>query len=144
MIRRWTCVLIWLVAATVLPAGTPPTVVWTDGKLGVDCRSVPLTEVLEEIARQVGMKLTGQADPDFRVTVRVAGAPLEKALSRIVKSGDFALRYPPGATTPSELLVSRPRGRGEAAPGEAAVEAEIRKLRAEQKRPAKKSRRKRR
>lgn len=109
--------LIWLIAspptlsaATEAP-GTPtveegPTkavtmlhlVRFTDGYLSVQVEAVSLHALLDEVARQSGLTVTGYVAPDEKVTLEFHQLPLREGLERILRHRSFVLQYAKGAS----------------------------------------------
>src|SRR5271166_6672518 len=66
------------------------TVSWHQDRLSVDGIGTPLTQVLVEIARQTGLRVSGADSLNQRTRARFSGLPLTQALARLLTGVNFA------------------------------------------------------
>jgi HEAT repeat protein len=86
----WACLGI---SSTQAGGDARPTVSWRQDRLSVDSDGAPLAQVLLEIARQTGLRVSG-ADSLKRHTstsARFSGLPLPKALAQLLTGVNFAI-----------------------------------------------------
>ena len=116
------CVIV-LVAALAQAQG-PTTVEWKDGRLSVNAEGAPLSEILQQVARQTGMVVQGLELLQQKVTVHFSNAPLDEGLRTLLMGVDYGMISAPrhaGTGQAALLIVLQPRGIGRAGlhPGEA-------------------------
>jgi hypothetical protein len=67
-------------------AADPPTVVYKDGLLSIQCADAPLTAVLEKVKAATGMELIWEGSAgNTRLTAQIAAQPVSLALPRLLE-----------------------------------------------------------
>jgi len=88
-----------LIAAS--PAGSKevggPTVILQEGRLSVSAVNAPLNQILAEISRLSGIRISldGQIAPGETVTVAFDALPLDEGLGRLLRGKNYVLVYSP-------------------------------------------------
>ena len=94
-----------LLGSCVAMAEEPPTVRYDAGRVSVQAASVPVSAILDELARQSGASLRGTA-PATPVTTDFTGLSLPEALGRLLGDGSFVLHYEGSRLRAIELLAA--------------------------------------
>jgi hypothetical protein len=66
-------------------------VAWRDGRLSVTAERVPLTRILEAVAREVGLELVGLDRFDELVSVSFSDLPFEEGLRRLLRDISYVV-----------------------------------------------------
>jgi hypothetical protein len=88
-----------LIAAS--PAGSKeiggPTVILQEGRLSVSAVNAPLDQILAEISRLSGIRISvdGQVAPGETITVAFDALPLDEGLGRLLRGKNYVLVYSP-------------------------------------------------
>jgi hypothetical protein len=67
---------------------------WNDPRLSVKAAAAPLAEVMDEIARQTGIRVEGRDKLTGRVSAEFDSLELDKALERLLTGVNYAIRKP--------------------------------------------------
>ena len=89
------------------PSGPPGLVRITNNLSTVKVHDVSVEELVEEIARQSGLKIVWYGTISERITLDFQGLALDQALARILRNHSFALAISQAGESPSR--VARPR-----------------------------------
>lgn len=89
----------WRVAVAIVMLGAgvaraeAPYVHYADGRLSVRLEGVPLGDVLERLAAETGAVIRGDVTSSREVTAQFDAVPLEQALSQLLGSENYSLRF---------------------------------------------------
>lgn len=88
-------VLVALVLAGRAVAGDPPprVIQYREDKVTIRVEAVPVGEVLDELKRQSGAEIRGQAPKERPVTTEFTAVPVKDALERLLGAQNFTLTY---------------------------------------------------
>ena len=107
--RRVTRVAIALVSAVACAAAADERVIqYADDALTVRLAKTPLSEVLDEVARQSGAEVHGALRAPREVTAEFEDVPLPEALHRLLGEQNFALIYGDGGRLKTVRLLGGP------------------------------------
>src|SRR5437667_5629079 len=119
--RRVTRVAIALVSAVACAAAADERVIqYADDALTVRLAKTPLSEVLDEVARQSGAEVHGALRAPREVTAEFDAVPLPEALHRLLGDQNFALVYGTGGRLRVVKLLGTQTGTSGATPVAAA------------------------
>lgn len=80
-----------LATARAAPIGPRSTVEWTTEGLRIEADHAPLRDLLAEVARQTGLRVSGAETLVEQVTVRLSGLDLRAALRRLLSGVNYIL-----------------------------------------------------
>jgi hypothetical protein len=104
----------WRVAIAIVALGAGiaradvPYVYYADGRLSVRLDKVPLVDVLDRLAAETGAVIRGEVPESREVTAQFDAVPLERALSQLLGSENYALRFGAGGQLSSISLSGQP------------------------------------
>lgn len=82
---------------------------WKEGRLSVTAEETPLSQVLQEVARQTGLEARGLERLEEKVSVRFASLPLREGLQKLLASVNYVIlekKSSQGDTRPVLVLAS--------------------------------------